>query len=80
MINTSRKPQLGKLEVTGTGNIVIRNTGGSSASEGGMGSGSKDSKEKGELTKQGEGTKSGSDKGGSSSGKGADKEASKGKS
>jgi hypothetical protein len=48
----------GEAQVTGTGKLVITNTGGSSASEGGMGSGSEDDREKGSLTKPGE--KSGS--------------------
>lgn len=48
----------GTLEITGTGEIRVRNTGGSSASEGGMGSDSDDDKTKGELTKSG-GDKSG---------------------
>lgn len=46
------------LEVTSTGKLVITNTGGSSASEGGMGSGSADDTEKGSLGAPGE--KSGS--------------------
>jgi len=46
--------QKGTLEVTGTGKLVITNTGGSSASEGGMGSGSDDDTEKGSLGKPGE--------------------------
>src|SRR4051794_17016587 len=50
--------QIGCLEVTGTGRLVVTNTGGSSASEGGMGSGSDDDTEKGSLSKPGE--KSGS--------------------
>ena len=40
----------GSLEIIGTGEIRVRNTGGSSASEGGMGSDS-DDKAKGDLTK-----------------------------
>jgi hypothetical protein len=48
----------GRLAVDGTGTMVIVNTGGSSASEGGMGSGSDDDREKGSLSKPGE--KSGS--------------------
>lgn len=48
----------GTIEVTGTGRMVVTNTGGSSASEGGMGSGSGDDREKGSLSKPGE--KSGS--------------------
>lgn len=47
--------EAGALEVTGTGEIRIRNTGGSSASEGGMGSDSDDDKAKGDITKPGEG-------------------------
>jgi len=42
--------ELGTLEVTGTGEIRIVNTGGSSASEGGMGSDSDDDKAKGDVT------------------------------
>jgi hypothetical protein len=37
------------FEVDGTGKLQIINSGGTSASEGGMGSGSKDEKEKGDL-------------------------------
>lgn len=48
-------PELGTLEITGTGEIRIWNTGGSSASEGGMGSDSDDSKAKGDLTKPADG-------------------------
>jgi hypothetical protein len=44
----------GRIDVDGTGNLVINNTGGSSASEGGMGSGSDDDTEKGSLAKPGE--------------------------
>lgn len=47
--------QTGLLEVTGTGEIKIINTGGSSASEGGMGSDSDDSVSKGDVTKPGGG-------------------------
>lgn len=50
--------QTGALSINGTGRLVITNTGGSSASEGGMGSGSDDDTEKGSLSKPGE--KSGS--------------------
>jgi hypothetical protein len=46
--------QKGTLEVNGEGKINIRNTGGSSASEGGMGSGNDDDREKGDLSKPGE--------------------------
>ena len=42
--------ETGTLEIIGTGEIRVRNTGGSSASEGGMGSDS-DDKAKGDLTK-----------------------------
>ncbi|WP_018613249.1 hypothetical protein [Segetibacter koreensis] len=42
-----------RLEVTGTGEIRVTNTGGSSASEGGMGSDSDDDKAKGDLTTTG---------------------------
>ena len=41
--------ETGMLEVSGTGNLRIVNTGGSSASEGGMGSGNDEEKEKGEI-------------------------------
>jgi hypothetical protein len=44
----------GLYEVTGTGKIQIRNTGGASSSEGGMGSGSDDDQSKGDLTKSGD--------------------------
>lgn len=50
--------ETGALAIDGTGKIVVTNTGGSSASEGGMGSGSEDDTEKGSLGKPGE--KSGS--------------------
>lgn len=43
--------ETGTLEIIGTGEIRVRNTGGSSASEGGMGSDS-DDKAKGDLKKQ----------------------------
>ena len=43
--------ETGALEVTGVGQIRVINTGGSSASEGGMGSDSDDDKAKGDLTK-----------------------------
>ena len=43
-----------RYEVTGTGNIRIRNTGGASSSEGGMGSGNDDDTSKGDLSKPGE--------------------------
>lgn len=42
------------LEVDGTGRLVISNTGGTSASEGGMGTGGGKDAEKGELNKIGE--------------------------
>lgn len=48
------KFQLSDFEVDGQGRIVITNTGGASASEGGMGSGSDDDREKGSLSKPGE--------------------------
>lgn len=51
-------PQAGGLSVDSSGNLVITNTGGSSAGDGGMGSGSDDDTEKGNLQKPGE--KSGS--------------------
>jgi hypothetical protein len=38
-INEFDGEEMSMMEVTGTGNIQIRNTGGSSASEGGMGTG-----------------------------------------
>jgi len=47
--------QTGTLEVTGTGEIRVTNTGGSSASEGGMGSDSDDQKAKGDITLPGGG-------------------------
>ncbi|CAA9465942.1 MAG: hypothetical protein AVDCRST_MAG96-24 [uncultured Segetibacter sp.] len=55
--------ETGTLEIIGTGEIKVRNTGGSSASEGGMGSDSNtgNDKAKGDLTKPGtgqEGTRS----------------------
>lgn len=55
--------QTGTLSIDGTGQLVITNTGGSSASEGGMGSGSDDDTEKGSLSKPGEksGSASGND-------------------
>lgn len=37
------------MEIDGTGTLIIKNTGGSSAAEGGMGSDSGDEKQKGEL-------------------------------
>jgi len=43
----------GTLEVNGFGEIEIRNTGGSSASEGGMGNDNQDDKAKGDLSKMG---------------------------
>jgi hypothetical protein len=46
--------EISDFKVDGTGRIVITNTGGSSASEGGMGSGSDDDREKGSLSKPGE--------------------------
>ncbi len=55
LIFENTEVETGTLEISSTGNIVIRNTGGSSAAEGGMGSGSDDKREKGELTKPGEG-------------------------
>lgn len=44
----------GTLEVDGTGQMTVTNTGGSSASEGGMGNDNMDDKSKGELKKTGE--------------------------
>ncbi|MEJ7681453.1 MAG: hypothetical protein WKG06_27100 [Segetibacter sp.] len=54
----SVETETGTLEITGTGIITVRNTGGSSASEGGMGSDSDDDKTKGDISKSG-GAKSG---------------------
>ncbi len=45
---TNNETETGTLEVTGTGDIRTRNTGGSSASEGGLGSSSDDDREKGD--------------------------------
>ena len=59
-IKTDNEAETGTLEVTGKGDISVRNTGGSSASEGGMGSGSDDDREKRDLSKPGK--KSGSAK------------------
>lgn len=53
--------EIGRYEVSGTGDLMIYNTGGSSAGDGGMGSGSKDDTEKGDLVSPGE--KSGTDGG-----------------
>src|SRR6478752_6324323 len=44
--------ETGQFEVDGTGNLQISNSGGTSAAEGGMGSGSKDEIEKGDLKQQ----------------------------
>jgi hypothetical protein len=56
------QPETGTLEISGTGEVRIVNTGGASASEGGMGTGGdSDEKAKGELSKPRE------DKDGSSS-------------
>ncbi len=41
--------ETGSFEIDGTGKLQIINSGGTSAAEGGMGSGSKDEKEKGDL-------------------------------
>jgi hypothetical protein len=49
----------GYLEVDGTGKLLITNTGGTSAAEGGMGSGSKDEIEKGDLQQPLSGEKGG---------------------
>ncbi|MGN6617474.1 MAG: hypothetical protein ACTHJ5_09880 [Ilyomonas sp.] len=43
------EPSVGSFEITADGRLVIVDTGGSSASEGGMGSGSKDKEEKGDI-------------------------------
>jgi hypothetical protein len=45
------RTELSSFEVTGTGELKIVNTGGSSASEGGMGSDSEGDKAKGDLKK-----------------------------
>ncbi len=50
---TNNETETGTLEVTGTGDIRTRNTGGSSASEGGLGSSSDDDREKGDLSQPG---------------------------
>lgn len=50
----SVKTETGTLEVNGIGQLIVINTGGSSASEGGMGSGSADDREKGDIKKPGE--------------------------
>jgi len=42
------------MHVSGTGRLQVYNTGGSSAGDGGMGSGSKDDREKGDLSAPGE--------------------------
>jgi hypothetical protein len=42
-------PALSSFEITADGELLIVDTGGSSASEGGMGSGSKDKEEKGDI-------------------------------
>lgn len=52
-IKTNNKAEKGTLEITGKGDIRVRNTGGSSASEGGLGSSSDDDREKGDLSKPG---------------------------
>ena len=49
-IEDFNETEIGILEIIGTGEIRVRNTGGSSASEGGMGSDS-DDKAKGDLSK-----------------------------
>lgn len=51
VISEDFETETGTLEVSGTGQIRVTNTGGSSASEGGMGSDSDDDKAKGDLTK-----------------------------
>lgn len=54
---------VGNFEVDSSGKIIISNTGGSSAGEGGMGSGdSSDEKEKGELYSPDTGTKTNDEK------------------
>ncbi len=53
IIEEYAEPEI-KFEVTGEGKLVITNTGGASASEGGMGTGSDDDREKGSLSKPGE--------------------------
>jgi hypothetical protein len=47
------------FEIDGTGKLKITNTGGTSAAEGGMGSGSESEKEKGDLQEPSSGEKSG---------------------
>ena len=42
------------MRITGAGRLQVLNTGGSSAGDGGMGSGSTDDREKGDLTSPGE--------------------------
>jgi hypothetical protein len=59
-VTEAESVQVGCYEVTGIGNLQIINTGGSSSSEGGMGSGSDDDQSKGDLSKSGD--KSGSSK------------------
>jgi len=51
--------ETGQLEIDGTGKLQITNTGGTSAAEGGMGSGSKDEIEKGDLKQPLSGEKGG---------------------
>ncbi len=58
LITKKSEFEISNFEVDGTGRIIITNTGGASASEGGMGTGSDDDREKGSLSKPGE--KSGS--------------------
>jgi hypothetical protein len=41
--------EFGSLEIDGTGKLQVTNSGGTSAAEGGMGSGSESEKEKGDL-------------------------------
>jgi len=51
--------ETGLFEIDGTGKLQITNTGGTSAAEGGMGSGSESEKEKGELQDPSSGEKGG---------------------
>lgn len=60
------------FEIDGTGKLQIINTGGTSASEGGMGSGSESSKEKGDLQGNLQGDKGGTANGDSDTGTGWD--------
>ena len=48
--NPLQEVETGTLEVSGTGRLLVVNTGGSSSSEGGMGSGKSEDKVKGDLS------------------------------